>query len=218
VSQHLVYALVDPLTREVRYVGRSSTGLGRPRRHWRTKKELRRRDACHAWVRGLLLRGLCPLIDVLDEFDPVHDVSARLDLAEAFWIRFFRETGAELTNEWVDGDSGDGRPPRLYRRGWRHSLKTRRKIAAAHRGRAKPRTHRIQLSLAAAPLKKQVVCLDDGLWFPSICAAARHYGVNVQNLSAHLRGRKHTPTCGGVRFAFYDAMDRHRGTRKAVAR
>lgn len=33
MPRHLIYALVDSQTQEVRYVGRSSSGLARPKAH-----------------------------------------------------------------------------------------------------------------------------------------------------------------------------------------
>ncbi len=91
-----IYALVDPRTGAIRYIGITS-------------KILKRRLSAHiavakageqthraAWIRNLLSQALTPAIVLLQETDDV----AR----EAYWIAEYRAMGADLTNGTAGGE------------------------------------------------------------------------------------------------------------------
>ena len=61
----LVYALIDPRTGAVRYIGKSSTGMRRPRQHI-NKCYLAGDDYKARWIRQLLSLGLTYEIAILD--------------------------------------------------------------------------------------------------------------------------------------------------------
>lgn len=92
----LVYALVDPRTLLVRYVGKSSEGLKRPRSH----KSSKRRSYCMNWVRSLQAAGLEYSIVVLEECTP-----ETLSSSERWWIAYGRACSWPLTN-LTDGGEG----------------------------------------------------------------------------------------------------------------
>lgn len=122
----IIYALLDPRDRQVRYVGMTTEKAERRRRrHINVSK--RRETHCARWVRGLIKAGFEPEIIILEEVPSVDDLAQR----EIFWIGLYRKHGANLTN-LTDGGEGT-RAPR--------SDETRRKISAALRGRkALPRS------------------------------------------------------------------------------
>ena len=134
----LIYALADPRTGDIRYIGQSSVGPARARQH--TYPSRMRRDArLHStrWLSGLLRSGRMPQISVLEEV-PLAD----LDSAEGFWIAQGRGLGWPLTN--LTGGGGG-------RRGFTLSIETRAKIGAAQRGRKRAplgAEHRAKLSAA----------------------------------------------------------------------
>jgi hypothetical protein len=67
-SPYLIYALVDPRTKVIRYVGKSTSGLKRPKRHlqpWILEKEKQTRRV--KWIKSLLSAGVTPEIEVLRE-------------------------------------------------------------------------------------------------------------------------------------------------------
>lgn len=97
LSRFLIYGLSDPETDELRYIGRSSSALKRPRSHWNVYS-LQRNDHCHNWVKSILAKGLLPKIDVVEELEPGNDVHERLNVAEEFWIAAFFVAGCRLTN------------------------------------------------------------------------------------------------------------------------
>lgn len=103
-SRYLIYALQDPLSWELRYVGRSSWGLRRARQ----KHDF---AYCGNWVRWLERRGHQPIAVVLQEFPETTDLNNVLNEAEIYWIAELRRRGCPLTN-CTEGGGGT----RGYRR------------------------------------------------------------------------------------------------------
>jgi hypothetical protein len=94
-----IYALRDPETREVRYVGKSNTPLKRLSRH---KEDCEQRQTYqHRWMASLASRGLAPTLEILDEVLVVE-----WPQWEAAYIFFFRECGCRLTNTTGGGECG----------------------------------------------------------------------------------------------------------------
>ncbi len=130
----LVYALRDPITRELRYVGKTTTGLKRARAHTRPAALLERSHKA-SWVRSLLARGLCYEIVVLEVFSSEQGLSE----AECQWIAVGRSAlGQRLTNTTVGGDG---------RSGSKQTAETRAKIAAKLKGRTVSSETRDRLSV-----------------------------------------------------------------------
>ncbi len=116
----MIYGLIDPVTRLVRYVGCSSRGLARPRQHARPR-ELRARTWKANWIASLLREGLTFEITVLEASSP-----ERLKADERWWIAYGRASGWPLTNLT---DGGDGTL------GYRPTPETRAKTSARFKGR-----------------------------------------------------------------------------------
>lgn len=122
--EKLVYGLTDPRTGGIRYVGRSSTGLARPRAHFKALES--ETDLSHRvrWLRVLQRLGLSYGIIILEHCrnkDHLYE-------AEERWILAGRRLGWELTNSTAGGKDG---PLSL-------TPEHRAKIAAAARGRPRP--------------------------------------------------------------------------------
>lgn len=131
----LVYGLVDPRTTMVRYIGKSESGLARPRQHAYPSN---RRKALHSarWIDALVRVGLTYTITVLET------CTDRVSLcsAEIWWIAFGRACGWPLTNITSGGEGGRVSP--LSARG----------IAAirdAHTGRIKSESELEKIRAAA---------------------------------------------------------------------
>src|SRR5689334_22004216 len=116
-SKFLIYGLVDPRTDAVRYIGKSCSGISRPKVH-SMSSSLQQRGHKVNWVRSLVALNLKPTIRVLEEFSAVAD----LNDAECFWIAQGRGLGWPLTNLTKGGEGTTGCIV---------SAETRAKLAAA---------------------------------------------------------------------------------------
>lgn len=90
--------LRDPRTNEIRYVGKTVQSLAkRLGAHIHNSAEKRTHRDC--WIAGLLMAGSRPTIEKIDV--------AGDDWAdkERYWIKFYRDAGADLTNR-TDGGEG----------------------------------------------------------------------------------------------------------------
>lgn len=89
---HIVYALIDPESYDVRYVGKSSSMFKRPREPHSAH--------CASWIKSLEKRNLKPAIRVLGFYDDHEECRAD----EIYWIAKFRQIGFDLTNIMDDGE------------------------------------------------------------------------------------------------------------------
>jgi hypothetical protein len=200
---HFIYGLTDPRTEEVRYIGKTSVGMRRPRRH--VHKASRGSSLTHkeAWIKGLMDEGLTFGVLVLRVSTP-----GSLSADERELIEDFRKTGARLTN-LTDGGEGIS--------GHRHSLESRarmsraglgrkkspdhvEKIAASHRGRKRPASVGRKISAAKCGKGTRSIISSDGTVYPSIKEAASALGVRPPNISAVLSGSR--PSLRGLTFRY----------------
>lgn len=100
-SKYLIYGLVDPITDELRYIGRSSSGLNRPRQHLAPCVYNSEQNYCHNWIKGLARKKLRAKIVVIEEL--TNNLTLNED--EPFWISYFKGIGCRLTN-LTDGGFG----------------------------------------------------------------------------------------------------------------
>lgn len=136
-SKTLIYGLVDPRDGAVRYIGKSTSGLERPRSHSEPNR-LRSDPNLHKvrWLQQVIAAGLKPEVRVLEEMTP-----GDLDDGERFWIAQGRGLGWPLTNLTAGGDGTAGIPtsPRqraAVRKVWagrKHTPESRAKMSEAVR-------------------------------------------------------------------------------------
>jgi transposase-like protein len=121
VPKYLIYGLADPRSGEIRYIGKSCSGLQRPKQHTRARGlALKTHNA--RWVKSLVEQGLEPVIEILDW----RQDDSELGALEMQHIKQFRESGAKLTNITDGGDGGLA--------GVKHSLETKRKMSTSRGG------------------------------------------------------------------------------------
>lgn len=120
--RYFVYALCDPRTDGVRYIGQSSIGMERPWAHGYPSKVRVLRTRVNSWIKHLQRQGLSFSVCVLEVFSTPDPLSA----AEKGYIQQFAAAGCDLTN-LTEGGEGV--------RGWHHSAETKAKISAALRVR-----------------------------------------------------------------------------------
>lgn len=118
---YTIYALVDPRTMCVRYVGQTRYGLATRLRGHLCPSSLAKQTDHSAWLRDLVSLGLEPIAVVLQQIAASErricaPRLAEQNVAERAWIKRFLDTGANLTNVRI------ARPV---------SIETRRKIREA---------------------------------------------------------------------------------------
>lgn len=121
MSQRIIYGLVDPRTKAVRYIGKSTTGLTRPKQHGHAAQLRRSPGHRTNWILSLRRERLDYEIIILMAVGPRLD----LDEEERGWIKLARQLGWPLTNHT---DGGDGSA------GLKHTAETKAKMSAAHKG------------------------------------------------------------------------------------
>lgn len=132
-SRAYIYALIDPRTDEVRYIGKALRPTERFSGHIRDCRKHPRTQ----WIQGLRRNGLVPKLSILE--GPCEDWST----AEKKWIAHYLSQGARLTN-LTDGGEGVG----TY--GWwlgkKMSAEARKKMSKSGRNRPKSQQHRQAIS------------------------------------------------------------------------
>ncbi len=129
----LVYALIDPRTERVRYIGKSMRGLHRPKAH--TAASVVKQSAnTHRgrWIAQLLAIDLAPVVRVLQACSTPEALSD----AEIAWIAHGRREGWPLTNITDGGDGTSGwKMPTATREKIRTKLKGHPALVAANKGK-----------------------------------------------------------------------------------
>lgn len=123
-----IYVLRHPETNEVRYVGKTVDLKDRMKGH----KQLGR-TRCDNWKRALAAFGLLPTFEVVETVQPGKNWKER----ECYWIKHYREAGADLTNLT---DGGEGHLGQVK------SPETLAKMRALYLGRAIPPEQRALIS------------------------------------------------------------------------
>jgi group I intron endonuclease len=121
VEEHVIYALVEPDTSWIRYIGYSSNKEERYDQHYKPYS-LKKNTHKNAWLKCMLKRGLRAEMIVLERYQTDKELPG----AEVKMIAFCRQLGYPLTNMT---DGGDGQSP-----GHKTSEETRKKLSEATKG------------------------------------------------------------------------------------
>lgn len=143
-----IYALKDPDTGEIRYIGKADNVKERLRRHVKQcNRELNHRSR---WIRALLKNGKKPGVEIIDEVAQEY-----WPALEAAYIQFYLESGNDLVNGTAGGEGASGGPGNSFF-GKKHTSETREKISIANRGRQLSKETRNRMSKAriGRPLSK----------------------------------------------------------------
>jgi group I intron endonuclease len=137
-----IYGLMDPVTKELRYIGKSDDPQARLSNH--VNAAYREDNHKARWIRKLLALKLRPFIQIVDKV-----LKAEWQAAEAAYIIFFKEEGCDLANSSPGGDgSGAGKDHPLFGTRRSHSQAAKEKISAANKGRVRSSECRMRESEA----------------------------------------------------------------------
>ena len=112
-----IYILIDPLTKIVRYVGKSVNANRRYNQHLYDK---RHNNYSSRWIRKLQQKKLKPILVVIEECD--ENIWQE---REKYWIAYYKPI-SKLTNLTIGGDGLSF---------YNHSEETKLKISQKHKGK-----------------------------------------------------------------------------------
>lgn len=116
-----IYGLYDPRTGEIRYVGKTTLGMYRPKRHGTSWMLVHNKTHRTNWIKSLIANGIRYGIIVL-EYCEESMISSR----ERDWIAWGRNLGWRLTNH-TDGGEGVS--------GYHFNDEQKKLIGSYHRGK-----------------------------------------------------------------------------------
>lgn len=146
-SRFLIYALVDPRTNSVRYIGKSTTRLARPKSHGLSYHLSHDRSRKANWIRSLRSTGVDYGIRVLQFYSSADDLNEE----ERLWIALGRQEGWDLTNLTDGGDGASSPMPEETRQKIREACnkpEAIEKMRRANKGKIVSEETRARASLA----------------------------------------------------------------------
>jgi hypothetical protein len=201
-SSFIIYALVDPETELVRYIGKSSSGLSRPKAHLEPSNLKKHNHRSH-WINKLRSKGLAPRIEVLASYPDDSSLSQE----EIRYISMYKEAGCVLTNATDGGEGMRGHKQSTETLAKRFSKPARMKMSEAKRGVHRPFSdeHRqkavlgIKEAWSSQELRQSasvrrgggpIIEVVSGRSFPSVREAARQLGAHSGCISRVLTGER----------------------------
>lgn len=93
-TPHDIYALIDPLSHMIRYIGVTKHIKLRFRQHLYCNDSNDSNHRKNAWIRGLQAKGLRPELAIIEHVEGKYYAKRRED----YWIAYYRDLGMPLTN------------------------------------------------------------------------------------------------------------------------
>jgi hypothetical protein len=138
MENRFIYGLIDPQTKELRYIGQTKIGM---------KRVLSEHSAhCRSWIRKLKRAGLKPEVIILERPEDLNQ-------AERNWIAFGRALGCPLTNIADGGEGNCLKGPANGFYGKKHDEETRKRMSAAKKGRPQPNVSLAKKGKVVSPMK-----------------------------------------------------------------
>lgn len=120
-----IYILIDPQSKQIRYVGKTTDVNRRLRRH--ITERFLHDSYKDRWIRKLIDNDFSPEIEIIDKVDKVD-----WPYWEKFYISYFKYIGCELTNGTLGGDE----PPST--KGRKHTIESKLKMSKTKKGKPIP--------------------------------------------------------------------------------
>lgn len=135
-----IYALCDPDTQEIRYIGKSNSTRRRYSDHINECKTNRKSHKI-SWIKSLLSKNKKPLLKILDKVP--HD---EWKLWEVHYIELYKSKGANLTNLTEGGQGGNG---------YKHTEESKQSMSKSKKGVKLSEDHRKRISEAVKLKSKE---------------------------------------------------------------
>ncbi len=100
-TENVIYALLEPKTNEIRYIGKAKNLELRLRKHAQSSK-LKENTHKNNWIKSLLKSGEKFIVVVIDS----ALTNDELNKKEVKWISYYKTIGCRLTNATNGGDGG----------------------------------------------------------------------------------------------------------------
>lgn len=100
--KNYIYILKDPISNEVRYVGKSNNPQNRLKKHLSESNLIESWTPKNKWLLSLRKDNLSPIMEIIDStyLDNINEL-------EVYWIKHYRDLGIDLTNGTNGGDGFD---------------------------------------------------------------------------------------------------------------
>lgn len=135
-----IYALIDPRTKEIRYIGKADNPTYRCMKH--VYESLSAKTLKANWVKSLLKEGKRPVVRIIDEV-----LRSEWQAAEASYIEFYRSEGCILVNGTPGGEGvGSGEDNHMFGKPMPVEIRTR--LSVARKGKKLSAEHRLKMSIA----------------------------------------------------------------------
>ncbi len=121
-----MYKLKDPITNEIRYVGKTKKSLTKRLYEHLTKRNLIPNNHKNNWIKKLLKSQVKPKIELLEIVNENNWIEK-----EIYWIKYLKSTGCKLTNTSDGGEGSFGY--KMKKESVQKSLQTRKKNGSLKR-------------------------------------------------------------------------------------
>ena len=101
LNNNIIYGLCDPISNDVRYIGKAINLHIRIKKHYSYSK-LKYNTHKNNWLKLLLEKGYVVKVIILEECESKEF----LNEAEIKWIKYYKSIGCNLTNATEGGDGG----------------------------------------------------------------------------------------------------------------
>lgn len=161
-----IYALKDPISNDIRYIGKTKNELNKRLYEHCTIRNLKEKTHKNNWIKYLLKLNYRPVILLIEEVDYCN-----WQEREIYWINFYKSIGNNLTNGTNGGDGSNGckrskdcieKIIDIKRKNGTlaRSYECRRKISESQKGKKLSKEHSDRLTAYGESKKKKIIQYD----------------------------------------------------------
>jgi len=125
-----IYSLSDPITGDIRYIGKANNPKKRVLDHIKENKTSNKSHKI-SWIKSLLSKGLLPIVEIVDEIPKLE-----WEFWEQYWISQFKSWQFNLTNISPGG----------YNNNYKRTTETKQKMRVSKLGTILPEEQKQKIS------------------------------------------------------------------------